>query len=163
MAEHEKTPDPKECYDFVDEMNGLIAGYNRAMELHFQCATTEEVVAELPIGPQHLQPYGLVHGGVYCGMVETACSTGAALNALQNGQSTVGLDNNTSFLRAVRRGTLTVRAVPLARGRRTHVWEAKITDDDDRVVAAGRVRLLCIDAGEETAGETLKIRRGDGK
>lgn len=43
-------------------------------------------------------------------------------------------------------------------------WKAKITnDDDDRVVAAGRVRLLCIDAGEETACEPLAIRRGDGK
>jgi len=133
------------------------------MQLRFRSATLDEVVAEVPVADHLLQPYGLVHGGVYSAMIETACSTGAALFALGRGQHTVGLDNTTSFLRAVRQGTLTVRATPLVRGRRSHVWEGRVTDDRGRLAAAGRVRLLVLDAGDEAAGEavTLKTDFGD--
>lgn len=146
-------------YDFAEELNGLRGGWNRAMELTFRRATSEEVVATLAVGTQHLQPYGLVHGGVYAGIIETTCSTGAALHALAHGQSTVGLENSTSFLRATRAGTLTVRAVPLARGRRSQVWEARISDDEERLVASGRVRLMNLEAGAEAGGEEVTLKR----
>jgi uncharacterized protein (TIGR00369 family) len=136
----------------------MLAGFNRCMGLRFVRATTEEVVAEVAVADHLLQPYGLVHGGVYASMIETACSTGAALYALSAGQSTVGLDNNTSFLRAVRQGILTVHATPLVRGRRSHVWEGRVTDDQGRLAAAGRVRLLCLAAGEEAAGEAVALK-----
>jgi uncharacterized protein (TIGR00369 family) len=110
-------------------------------------ATADEVVAEVEIGPRHLQAYGIVHGGVHCGIVETLASIGAALVAMPRGQRVVGLENATSFVRAVREGTkLTATAHPLTRGRTTQVWEATIRDPEDQLVATGRVRLLCLDA-----------------
>ncbi|HMJ11957.1 MAG TPA: PaaI family thioesterase, partial [Polyangiaceae bacterium] len=75
-------------------------GYNTAMGLSFVTATGDEVVAELEVGEQHLQPYGIVHGGVYCGAVETTCSVGAGLYSAAAGQAVVGVENHTSFLRA---------------------------------------------------------------
>ncbi len=157
------TPDADPPYDYHAELNDIQSGFNACMQLRFRSATLDEVVAEVPVADHLLQPYGLVHGGVYSAMIETACSTGAALFALGRGQHTVGLDNTTSFLRAVRQGTLTVRATPLVRGRRSHVWEGRVTDDRGRLAAAGRVRLLVLDAGDEAAGEavTLKTDFGD--
>jgi uncharacterized protein (TIGR00369 family) len=55
----------------------------------------------------------------------------------------VGLENTTSFIRAVRSGRLRAVARPVTRGRTTQVWEAWIRDEDERLVAQGRVRLLC--------------------
>ena len=127
-------------------------GWNEAMGLMFVVATKDEIVAELTIGPQHLQPYGIVHGGVYAGIIETACSTGAALFALANGSAVVGLENATSFLHATRTGKLRVTAKPLTRGRRTQVWEATVHNDDGKAAAAGRVRLLCLEPGSTLAG-----------
>ncbi len=109
---------------------------------------------------QHLQPHGIVHGGVYAGLVETVASVGAALNVMAHGLTAVGLENHTSFLRAVREGTLRATARPLTRGRRTQVWEATVTDSAGRVAATGRVRLLCLEAGADLAGE--KVTRGLG-
>jgi uncharacterized protein (TIGR00369 family) len=94
-----------------------------------------------------------VHGGVYSGFVETVASLGAGLSAGARGQTAVGLENHTSFLRAVRTGTLRATARPLTRGRRTQVWEASIVDDEGRVAATGRVRLLCIEPDAELAGK----------
>lgn len=115
------------------------------MGIRFIRATVDEVQAELTIEPQHRQAYGIVHGGVHSGMVETVCSVGAALVAMPRGQSVVGLENHTSFLLAVREGKLRARALPLMRGQRTQVWEAKVSDDAGRIVATGRVRLISLD------------------
>jgi uncharacterized protein (TIGR00369 family) len=133
-------------------INERLGGYNTAMSLRFVRAEMDEFVAELEIGEQHLQPYGLVHGGVYSGMIETLCSVGAALNVLAEGKSTVGLENTTSFLRAARSGVLRCTARPLVRGRRSHVWEGQIQDDRDRLVATGRVRMLVLEPGAEADG-----------
>jgi uncharacterized protein (TIGR00369 family) len=129
------------------------------MGVHFVRATADEVTAEIEIGPQHRQAYGIVHGGVYSGLIETVSSVGAALWAGKTGQSVVGLENHTSFLHATREGKLSVTARPLMRGRRTQVWEATVTDDKGRTVAAGKVRLLALESGAALAGETVKVKR----
>jgi uncharacterized protein (TIGR00369 family) len=72
-------------------------------------------------------------------------------------QSVVGLENNTSFVRAVRAGaSLHAVSTPITRGRRTQVWEARVLDDQDQIVAIGRVRLLCLEADDALAGEQVK-------
>jgi uncharacterized protein (TIGR00369 family) len=142
-------------------LNAHRAGFDQAMGFRYVRATADEVVMEYEIGAEHRQPYGIVHGGVHCGIVESVCSTGAGLAAMARGQSVVGVENHTSFIHAIREGTVTVRAVPLTRGRRTQVWEATITDAGGRLVATGRVRLLCLDPGTDLAGKTVPERRTD--
>jgi 1,4-dihydroxy-2-naphthoyl-CoA hydrolase len=140
--------------DLADVMNSHPEGWVREMGLHVTTATAEEVRCEWEVGPQHLQAYGIVHGGVHCGVIETLASAGAAAFAIPRGQAVVGLENTTSFVRAVRAGTrLHAVAVPLTRGRKSQLWEGRILDADDRLVAIGRVRLLCLPADEALAGE----------
>ena len=77
--------------------------------------------------------------------------------ALPRNQTVVGLENNTSFVRAVRSGAkLHAVATPITRGRRTQVWESRVLDDQERIVAAGRVRLLCLEQEQELAGEQVR-------
>src|SRR5262245_42747153 len=76
------------------------------------------------VSEKHQQGYGIVHGGVHCGVVETLASIGAALVAHPRGQRVVGLENSTAFIRAVRSERLHAEARPVTRGRTTQVWEA---------------------------------------
>ena len=99
-------------------------------------ASRDEVTAEIEVGPAHLQAYGIVHGGVHAGIIESIASIGAALDAMPHGRSVVGLENHTSFLRAVRGGKLHAVAKPLARGRRSQVWEGSVYDDQGKLAAA---------------------------
>lgn len=143
--------------DFAKRLNELPEGWLQAMGVTITHATQDEVRAELTIGAEHLQGYGIVHGGVHCGLIESLASIGAAIAALPRNQSVVGLENNTSFVRAVRAGAkLHAVSTPVTRGRRTQVWEARVLDDQDRLVATGRVRLLCIEQDQELAGEQVK-------
>jgi 1,4-dihydroxy-2-naphthoyl-CoA hydrolase len=143
--------------DFATRVNQLPDGWLQAMGVTITKATVDEVRAELTIGPQHLQGYGIVHGGVHCGLVESLASIGAALVALPRNQSVVGLENNTSFVRAVRAGArLHAISTPITRGRRTQIWEARVLDDQDRIVATGRVRLLCLEPDQQLAGQPVR-------
>src|ERR1700682_2118949 len=139
------------------QLNELREGWPGVMGISITHATQDEVRAELTVSTKHLQPYGVVHGGVHCGLIETLASVGAALYALPRGQSVVGLENSTSFVRAVRIGAkLHAVSKPITRGRRTQVWEARVLDDQERVVATGRVRLLCLEADQALGGKQVK-------
>jgi uncharacterized protein (TIGR00369 family) len=78
-------------------------------------------------------------------VIETLATLGAALAAIPQGKMAVGVENHTSFVRAVRSGELRAHAVPLHRGRTLHLWEVRIVDERDRLVARGTVRLAIID------------------
>lgn len=139
-------------------INEHLGGYNSAMGLRFVATDGNELAAELEVGERHLQPYGLVHGGVLASMVETLCSVGAAMHVREEGKSAVGLENSTSFLRAARSGILRGTARPVRCGRRSHVWAAEIRDDRDRLVASGRVRLMILEAGATAAGLEVRLQ-----
>ena len=130
--------------DFAAMVNAMPNGWVRAMGVVITRATVDEVACEWTVEDKHHQSYGIVHGGVHSGVIETLTSIGAALVALPRGQRVVGLENNTSFVRAVRSGMLRGLARPVTRGRSSQVWEAWIRDEEERLVAQGRVRLLCI-------------------
>ena len=135
--------------DMAVYVNQLPTGWLKEMGITILTATTEEVTCELEVTDKHHQGYGIVHGGVHCGIVETLASLGAALVARPRGQRVVGLENNTSFIRAVRSGRLHAVAKPVTRGRSSQVWEAWIRDEEERLVAQGRVRLLCLSEDRE--------------
>jgi len=100
----------------------------------------EKVVATWQARPELHQPYGIVHGGVHCSLVETLASVGAAAWLGDQGK-VVGVNNNTDFYRAVRTGTLTSTATPLHQGRSQQVWVVETVDEDGRLAARGQVRL----------------------
>ncbi len=130
--------------DIVELVNSAPSGWVKEMGITILQATPDEVTCEWDVTEKHLQGYGIVHGGVHCGVVETLASIGAALVAHPRGQRVVGLENSTSFIRAVRSGRLHALARPVTRGRVSQVWEPCMRDDDERLAAQGRVRLLCM-------------------
>ena len=97
----------------------------------------------LDIDERHHQPYGLVHGGTYCTLVETAASFGAALAAMERGmKGAVGVSNATDFYRSHRTGRIRATATPIHQGRTQQVWQVEVARaEDDVLLARGQVRL----------------------
>ncbi len=113
--------------------------------LTLDVVTPERVTGWVVLGPQHHQPYGIVHGGVYAAIVEEAASIGGAAAATDRGLGVVGVHNSTHFLRAVSEGRVDVEATPIQQGRTQQLWEVRITDDQSRLVALGQLRLQNVD------------------
>lgn len=141
--------------DLTRAVNEHKTGLDRLIGLEITEASPQRVSAQLAVADCHKQIHGIVHGGVYSTIVETLGSIGAALSAREFGRTIVGLDNHTSFLRAVNQGTLTAIAEPVTAGRRTQIWSTRISDASGKLVALGQLRLLCIEK------ETLPNARAD--
>jgi 1,4-dihydroxy-2-naphthoyl-CoA hydrolase len=107
-------------------------------------ATKDRVVARMPVQPRVHQPFGLLHGGASVALAETVASVGAFLNAAEHGMNAVGLEINANHLRGKRDGVVTAIALPLHRGRSTHVWEVRITDETDQLVCISRCTLAIV-------------------
>ncbi len=134
----------------------VLYGLNGQIGLEFDEITPDRVVASLEVSPLHLQPYGLVHGGIYCTLIEAAASTAGAYWALTQGfTGAVGISNTTDFLRSTREGRLVVEAEPIHRGRRQQLWQGTvIRGSDGKMAARGQVRLQNLESGEPIGGTT---------
>lgn len=119
-------------------------GFNTALGLEFVELGPDLARARWTITPTQHQPYGIVHGGVYCAVIETIASMGGATWFGERG-NVVGVNNNTDFLRATREGVLTAVGTPIHRGRTQQLWRVVITDGKERVVSQGQVRLANIE------------------
>lgn len=118
------------------------APFDTEIGLTYTELSTDGVKAHLTVKPHLHQPMGIVHGGVWCTVVESMASVSAHLWLTENGGgNVVGVNNSTDFLRAVTEGTVFGVSEPIHRGRLQQLWLVTIRDDSERLVARGQVRL----------------------
>jgi len=118
-----------------------VTGFDRLYGLKLLSASAEEVVAEVEIGDDHLQPFGLVHGGLFASMAESTTSIGTFLGVRDEGKAAMGLSNQTSFLRPVFGGVVRATARRRHKGRSTWVWEVDVTDGEGKLCALVRMTI----------------------
>jgi 1,4-dihydroxy-2-naphthoyl-CoA hydrolase len=98
------------------------------------------------------QPSGIVHGGVWCSVIESMASVCAVLTVLPQGLVCVGVHNATDFLRAHREGRVDGVATPLHVGRTQQLWQVVLTRaSDGKPLARGQVRLANVDPAQLSA------------
>lgn len=104
-------------------------------------ASGDRAVLTFTIGDQHLQPFGLPHGGIYCVIHESAASIGAVVWLAGKGVA-VGTNNSTDFLRQASVGdTITTTATPIHRGRTQQLWRVESVNQHGKLISQGQVRL----------------------
>lgn len=116
---------------FTERMKGTLA---ETLGIRFVEVTPDRVVAELDHRPALTTVGGGLHGGTMMAFADTVGATGAFLN-LPPGASTTTLESKTNFFAACRGGTVRAEAVPLHRGRRSSVWQTRLTDESGRMLA----------------------------
>ena len=107
----------------------------RWLGLNITIATTDRVVAELTVREELCTSGSIAHGGALMAFGDTVGALGTVAN-LREGQGTTTIESKTNFFAGSPIGTrLIAEAMPLHRGRRTQVWETRITNADGRLVA----------------------------
>ena len=112
-----------------------------AMKFEVADADGSRVTGSVELGPDQHTPWGVVHGGLYCTVIESAASVGASTAVADRGQFSVGVGNSTDFLRPMTAGRLDVVAEPVQQGRTLQLWLVTLTREDGKPVARGQVRL----------------------
>lgn len=104
--------------------------------------TDTQLRGHVELGEEHFTPWGVIHGGVYTTIVETAGSVAASRAVATRNQFAMGVHNATDFLRASTGGRASVSAEALQQGRTQQLWLVVITDDEtSKVLARGQLRL----------------------
>ncbi len=117
--------------DYQNTLMGLLGIEN--VEL-----SKDRVVMTMPVGPKTHQPFGLLHGGASVVLAESAASVGTFLNIDPEKEAAVGLEINANHLRSKKDGIVTATAIPLHKGRKTMVWDIKITDEENKLICVSR-------------------------
>jgi 1,4-dihydroxy-2-naphthoyl-CoA hydrolase len=116
----------------------------RTLEIEMIEATPDRVVARMPVTPRVHQPFGLLHGGASVALAETVASLGAYICVMDQGMGAVGLEINANHIKGKRDGVVTAVGTPLHKGRSTHVWEVRITDEQGALICISRCTLAII-------------------
>jgi uncharacterized protein (TIGR00369 family) len=104
----------------------------------------DRLVATMPVAGNE-QPFGLLHGGASCALMETIGSWAGALHAGPD-KLVVGIELNASYLRGATSGVVTAVCTPVRRGRTLSTFLIEITDESGRPTATGR--LTCLTKGD---------------
>jgi 1,4-dihydroxy-2-naphthoyl-CoA hydrolase len=111
----------------------------------FTAIGEDYIEATMPVDHRTHQPMGLLHGGASVSLAETLGSVAATFCVDFNKQYCVGLDINANHIKSVREGTVTGRTTPIHIGKRTQVWEVRITNEQQELVCISRITLAVID------------------
>jgi 1,4-dihydroxy-2-naphthoyl-CoA hydrolase len=118
-----------------EELQRLMPGLPSLLGLTITRAEKDLVVAELVVRPEICTLGDTIHGGAIMAFADTVGAVGTVMN-LREGQGTTTIESKTNFFAGAKVGTvLTAESVPLHRGRRTQVWETRISNPDGRLVA----------------------------
>jgi 1,4-dihydroxy-2-naphthoyl-CoA hydrolase len=102
--------------------------------MKFVEVTPDRVVARLQVTDKLMTVGGSVHGGTLMAFADSIGAAGTVAN-LAEGQRTATLESKTNFIAGCRGGTIQAEAKPIHKGKRTHVWETRITDENGKLLS----------------------------
>jgi uncharacterized protein (TIGR00369 family) len=129
--------------DYVDALIDLVntSPFPTHMLMQLKAITFNHAQVSLKTDTCHLQPFGMVHGGVLATLIDTATFWSAFLR-LPDDAGLVNIDLKLNYLRPVVDGTLTATGRCIHAGRSLSYAEAGVTDADGKLVAHGTSTLM---------------------
>ncbi len=102
------------------------------------------ISARMPVDHRTHQPMGLLHGGASIALAETLGSVASSILVDHNKYNCVGLEINANHIKSVRKGFVTGKATPIHLGKKTHVWDIKITNEKNELVCVCRLTVVVL-------------------
>ena len=100
--------------------------------------------AKMPVDSTTIQPAGVLHGGASVVLAETIGSSAGQMCVSYPDEYVVGLEINANHIKSVTSGYVTGTATPIHLGKKTHVWEIKIHNEQEQLVCISRLTLAVI-------------------
>jgi uncharacterized protein (TIGR00369 family) len=121
--------------------DALPSGFAELIGVEWIDLGPEQARARITVTQSHMQPYGVVHGGVYAGLAESVCSAATYMAVKDEGKVAMGQSNDTSFLRPISDGHINAVARRRHGGSTTWLWDVEILDDSERLCALVRMTV----------------------
>jgi 1,4-dihydroxy-2-naphthoyl-CoA hydrolase len=113
--------------------------------IEFTSIGEDYIEAKMPVDHRTHQPMGLLHGGASVALAETLGSVGASCCIDMSKSYCVGLEINANHIKSVRSGYVIGIAKPIHLGKKTQVWEIRITNEQKELVCISRITMAILD------------------
>ena len=121
--------------DMLARIRGEMLPFAELLGIEFVSAASNKIVAEMTVREDLCTRPAVLHGGAIMAFADTLGATGTILN-LPEGAGTTTIESKTNFVAPAPAGTrVTGEATPVHRGRRTMIWQTRISTGDGRLVA----------------------------
>ena len=129
----------------IEQLRFFHASLPRHLGIEFTEIGPDFLRARMPVDERTRQPYGILHGGASVALAETLGSTAAGLTVDPDKYRVVGQEINANHVRAVSEGFVIGTTRPLHVGKRSHVWEIRIEDEQERLVCISRLTMFVME------------------
>lgn len=130
----------------LDTLNSLSKNtLAETLGIEFTAVGADFMEARMPVDARTHQPYGLLHGGASVALAETMGSMAGACCVDMSNQFCVGLEINANHIKSVRSGYVKGITKPIHIGRKTHVWEIRISNEQDELICISRITMAVLD------------------
>lgn len=129
----------------LEDLRSFNVNMPRHLGIEFLEIGPDFLRARMPVDDRTRQPFGILHGGASVALAETLGSIGAGLVVDPDKYRVVGQEINANHVRAIADGFVIGTARPVHVGRRSHVWEIRITDERERLVCVSRITMYVMD------------------
>jgi 1,4-dihydroxy-2-naphthoyl-CoA hydrolase len=129
----------------IDKLNEFIPGtLMETIGIEITELNEDSLVGRMPVDERTFQPYQIVHGGAIAALAETLGSVASTMMIDMETQKCVGIEINANHLKSVSSGYVYGTCKAIHVGRRTHVWDIQIRDEDDRLTNVARLTVAVI-------------------
>jgi len=102
------------------------------------------VEATMPVNSRVHQPAGLLHGGATAALAESLGSCGSFIMMGDEAAGVVGIEINANHIRSIKEGTVRARGTLVHKGRKTHVWDIRVTDENGKLISVCRLTNMIL-------------------
>ncbi len=129
----------------VGNLNKMSKNMVSLLDIQFTEITDDSLTATMPVDGRTQQPFGILHGGASVVLAETVGSVASNLVIGQGDFLPVGLEINANHLRPVTEGRVSAKCTPIHIGKKSHVWDIRITNEEGKMVCVSRLTVAIIE------------------
>ena len=129
----------------VGNLNKMSKNMVSLLDIQFTEITDDSLTATMPVDSRTQQPFGILHGGASVVLAETVGSVASNLVIGQGDFLPVGLEINANHLRPVTEGRVSAKCTPIHIGKKSHVWDIRITNEEGKMVCVSRLTVAIIE------------------
>ncbi len=115
------------------------------LSIEFVAIDETSLTAKMPVNSTVHQPFGILHGGASAALAETVGSVASLLFLNDEKKIVKGIELSINHLKSKKEGVVYAKALPIHKGKTTHLWEVKITDEKDQLISICKLTNIILD------------------
>ena len=134
----------KQNFELTKLNQNIATGLGEMLEIKIVGRGNDWLMAQMPVKAQHKQPFGIVHGGATAALAESTGSAASHLFVDLTKFEVRGFEITANHIKSKKDGIVTATARPIHRGKTTHLWEVKVTDETGSLISLCKLSMIVL-------------------